>query len=175
MPHLRRSGTKRVSGYPTTRLIHARTRQRQPQPDSRDLMILSSSSSLGLASGMFSAPPDAVSCTHCCHRMRMTSFSFYSTSFPHIQPAQPPSPQPNLWNLPLATLGLVATTDPPQLGPSLLPEPPHSSSCRTRYPLRPWPPLCITYRLSQQVPIFVRRALHTCCLLATSSPISYFP
>ena len=87
---------------------------------------------------MFSSPPDAVSCTHRCHRMRAASFSFYSTSADsfslHIQPAQPPSPQPNSSNLPLAILGPVARTDLPQLGPSLLPEPPHSSSCRTPLP-----------------------------------------
>ena len=82
---------------------------------------------------MFSAPPDAASCTHRCHRLRTTSHAD-SVSFLHIQPAQPPSPQPNSSTLPLTILAPVARTGLPQLGPSLLPEPPHSSICRTPLP-----------------------------------------
>ena len=36
------------------------------------------------------------------------------------------------------------------------------------FPLRPWPPICITCRLSHQTPIFVCLASHTCRLLTTT-------
>jgi len=161
--------------YPTMRLIYApfsrdiRTRrclssQTRQQPDSRDLKLLNP--------GMFSAPPDAVSCTHRCHRLRKTSFSFYSTSADsfslHIQPAEPPNLQPNSSDLPLAILGPVARTDLPQLGPSLLPEPPHSSSRRTPLPSASMASHMHHISTITPGPIFVRRGFHTCCVLTTT-------
>jgi len=85
---------------------------------------------------MFSAPPNAVSCTHRCHRMQTASFSFNSThadSFSFL-PINAPAHNQNSLDLPLAILRPVTRIDLPQLGPSPLPEPPHSSICRTPLP-----------------------------------------